>query len=53
MLLATALDYLLVIEVIVCTQPDHHTEAVPLVHYITLGNILRGSVRGTTLFYLQ
>jgi len=34
--------YLLVIEVIVCTEPDYHAEAQSLVHCVTPGVTLRG-----------
>ena len=37
--------YLLVIKFIVCTQPDHHTEAEPLVHCTAPGSTLCGRVR--------
>ena len=47
-----ALLYLIVIEFIVSTQPDHHAEGVPLVYYITLGSIFCGSATGTVPFYL-
>ena len=43
-----ALAYLFVIELIVCTKPDHHAKAVSLVHYVTLGIIFHGSIRDTT-----
>ena len=43
--MAMALVYLLVIELIVRTQPDHHAEAVPPVHHITLDSIACRSAR--------
>ena len=52
-LLTMALLYLLVIEVIVCTQPDHHLEAVPLVHFIGSFTALSGRMWGAAPFHLQ
>ena len=45
--------YLLVIEVIKCTQPDHHTETETLIHCITLGIIPMHVRRRTAHFYLH
>lgn len=49
MLLATALDYLFIIEFIVSTEPDHHAEAEPLVHFVVDGITVHGRIRGAVL----
>ena len=48
-LLATALDYLLIIEVIISTEPDHHAEAEPLVHFVVHAITVHGGIRGAVL----
>ena len=49
--MAMALVYLLVIEVVVCTQPDHHAEAL-LFHCIGAGIIFQERVRENASFLL-
>ena len=42
-------DYLLIIEVIISTEPDHHTEAEPLVHFVVHAITVHGGIRGAVL----
>ena len=49
-----ALVYLLVIEVIVCTQPDHHAEVESLIRCVICGIFpMHMMVRGADQFHLH